>query len=494
MDKKEKTPKMPKLWQALITLGFLVAMLAIGIMVYGVDPHVPMFMGVIGAALMSLFLGYKWQEIEKAMFSGIYKALQSIIILAIIGILIGVWLDAGTVPAMIYYGLKILHPSIFFIATLLICSITSLATGTSWGTIGTMGVALMGIGYGLDMNPAMTAGAILSGAYFGDKMSPLSDTTNLAPAMAGTDVISHVKFMLLPTAIAYGICIVFFGILGVMQYHGGAADMSKVTELQNALEDMFNLNPLLLLPPLVVIVAVACKMPAIPGITLGILTGAVVGLVSQPNCNLGTLFSCGMNGYVCETGIYEIDELLNSGGLMSMMFSISMTIIAMMFGGIMEETHQLEVIVDRLKVLAKKPASLVALTEVTCVASNALMPEQYISIVVPGRMYAEEYRKRGLSPESLSNALESAGTVSSALIPWNTCGVFILGTLGIGVSQYAPYAMFNWLMPITAIVLAFLGVTVADKNGVRLTKKNLASGKAKLEPVEAPAAPAPAGE
>ncbi len=469
---KDRTPRMPKVWEALITLAFLVAMLAIGIMVYGVDPHVPMFMGVIGAALMAMRLGYKWSEIEKSMMGGIYKALQSIIILAIIGILIGVWLDAGTVPAMIYYGLKILKPSIFFIATLLICSITSLATGTSWGTIGTMGVALMGIGYGLDMSPAMTAGAILSGAYFGDKMSPLSDTTNLAPAMAGTDVMTHVKFMLLPTGIVYIICIVFFGVLGVMQYRGGAADMSKVTELETALSGMFNINPLLLLPPVVVIVAVACKVPAIPGITLGIVTGAVVGLIFQPDCNLGTLFSCGMNGFVCETGIYEIDELLNSGGLMNMMFSISMTIIAMMFGGIMEDTHQLEVIVDKLKVLAKTPATLVALTEATCVASNALMPEQYISIVVPGRMYAEEYKKRGLAPQCLSNALESAGTVSSCLIPWNTCGVFILGTLGLGVADYAPYAMFNWLMPIAGIVMAFLGITVADADGVRMIRRS----------------------
>lgn len=479
---KNKTPRMPKIWEALLTLAFLVAMLAIGIIIYGVDPHVPMFLGVIGAALMALRLGYKWSEIEKSMMDGIHKALQSIIILAIIGILIGVWLDAGTVPAMIYYGLKILKPSIFFIATLLICSITSLATGTSWGTIGTMGVALMGIGYGLGMSPGMTAGAILSGAYFGDKMSPLSDTTNLAPAMAGTDVMTHVKFMIPPTAIVYGICIVAFGVMGVTQYHGGAADMSKVTELSDALSDMFNINPLLLLPPVVVIVAVACKMPAIPGITLGILTGAVVGLIFQTDCDLGTLFSCGMNGYVCETGIYEIDELLNSGGLMNMMFSISMTIIAMMFGGIMEATHQLEVIVNKLTGLVKKPAGLVALTEATCVASNALMPEQYISIVVPGRMYAEEYRKRGLAPQCLSNALESAGTVSSCLIPWNTCGVFILGTLNIGVAQYAPYAIFNWLMPIAAIAMAFMGFTVADKNGVRLTRKNINSGKARLEP------------
>lgn len=478
MNEQKKQPRMPKLWEALVTLCVLVLALAVGIVIYGVDPHVPLFVGVIAAALMALRLGFSWSQIEKSMLDGIYKALQSIVILAIIGILIGVWLDAGVVPAMIYYGLKILSPSVFFVAALLICSITSLATGTSWGTMGTMGVALMGIGYGLGMNPAITAGAIISGAYFGDKMSPLSDTTNLAPAMAGTDVMSHVKFMLRPTAIVYGVCIVAFAVLGVMQYQGGDADMSTVTEMQTALKELFNISPLQLLPPVIVIVAVALKMPAIPGITLGILSGAVLGLICQPNCDLGTVFSAGMNGFVSETGIVAVDDLLTSGGLMGMMSSIAMTIIAMMFGGIMEDTHQLEVIVNKLKRFASSPAKLVTLTEVTCVASNAIMPEQYISLVVPGRMYAEEYKKMGVSPTSLSNALESAGTVTSALIPWNTCGVFILGTLGIGVSQYAPYAIFNWLMPIVVIVMAFTGHTVADADEVTFAKKRRMARKA----------------
>ena len=468
---KAKTPRMPKLWEALLVLGLLIAVLAVGIIVYGVDTHIPMFVGTIAAALMALRLGYEWKAVEKSMLDGIYKALQSIIILAIIGILTGVWLDAGVVPTMIYYGLKVLSPQIFFVGALLICSITALATGTSWGTMGTMGVALMGIGYGLGMNPAITAGAIISGAYFGDKMSPLSDTNNLAPAMSGTDVMTHVKFMLPSTIVTYVASVVFFLVMGLMQYQGGEADMSSVETLSAALKDMFNINPLLLLPPLVVIVAVALKMPAIPGIVLGIITGAVVGMVFQPECTLGSLFSCGMNGFSCETGIYEIDELLNSGGLMNMMFSISMTIIAMMFGGIMEDTHQLEVIVNQLKRMVKSPAGLVTLTEATCVVSNATMPEQYISIVVPGRMYADEYRKMDLHPATLSNALESAGTVTSALIPWNTCGVFILGTLNIGVAQYAPFAIFNWLMPLMTIAMAFLGLTVADSAGVRLCKK-----------------------
>ena len=225
---------MPKLWEALVTMLILVGALALGIVKYETDPHVPMFIGVMGAALMALYLGYKWEAIEKSMMDGIYKALQSVCILVIVGILIGVWINAGVVPTMIFYGLKVLKPAIFFIASVLICSITSLATGTSWGTMGTMGVALMGIGFGLGMSPGMTAGAVLSGAYFGDKMSPLSDTTNLAPAMAGTDVMTHVKAMILPTGITYVITLIGFGILGAMQYHGGDADMSRVTEFSGA--------------------------------------------------------------------------------------------------------------------------------------------------------------------------------------------------------------------------------------------------------------------
>ena len=491
--KKTREPRMPKIYEALISLLLLVIVLAVGIIFFEADVHVPMFVGVCVAAIMALYLGYKWGDIEKMMMDGIYKALQSICILIIVGILIGVWINAGVVPTMIYYGLQLMHPTIFFIATVLICSITSLATGTSWGTMGTMGVALMGIGFGLGMNPGMTAGAILSGAYFGDKMSPLSDTTNLAPAMAGTDVMTHVKAMILPTAITYAITLVFFGVLGVTQYHGGNADMSRVTEFANALNiaqgGVFHINPILLLPPVIVIVAVALKMPAIPGIVLGIFSGAVLGLIFQPgNCDLGTLFSHGKAGYtfseetyamlestLSEDTLYTMTELLESGGIDGMMNSVAMTIIAMMFGGIMEGTHQLEVIVDQLKKLVKGPAGLVTLTEITCVASNITMPEQYISIVVPGRMYAEEYRKMGLHPSVLSAALEGAGTVTSALVPWNTCGVFISDTLGIGVAQYGIYAMFNWLMPIINAGCAWVGVTLKDMNNKPYKKSKAAA-------------------
>ena len=311
--------------------------------------------------------------------------------------------------------------------------------------------------------------------------------------MAGTDVMTHVKAMILPTGITYVITLIGFGILGAMQYHGGDADMSRVTEFSGALEAVFNINPALLLPPIIVIVAVAMKMPAIPGITLGIISGAIMGMIFQPECNMGTVFDFGMNGYYFSDEVlamfeetlspetsYTMTRLLESGGILGMMSSVAMTIIAMMFGGIMEDTHQLEVIVNSLKKLAKGPAGLVLLTECTCVLSNAVMPEQYISIVVPGRMYAEEYREKGLHPALLSGTLESAGTVTSALIPWNTCGVFITSTLDInawGAGGYGPWALFNWLMPLINWLCALIGWTVKDLAG-KPYKKSKAAAKA----------------
>lgn len=471
-QKAKKGPREPKIYHALISFGVLVLSMAIGIMKYKVDVHIPMFIGVIAAACMALYLGYDWDTIETAMKDGIYNALQAIIILSIVGILVGVWILGGIVPAMIYYGLKILSPSIFLVAAMLICSVTSLATGTSWGTMGTMGLALMGIAVGLDIPAPMAAGAIISGAYFGDKMTPLSDTTNLAPAMAGTDVFTHVKFMVLPTAIAYGISLVLYGVLGFLHTSSGSgADMSAVREMSDGLAANFNISPFLLLPPIIVIVAVAKKIPAIPGITLGIISGLIIGMITQKDASFGAMLDCGMNGYSCETGIESLDSLLSSGGLMSMMSSISLTIIAMMFGGIMERTKQLEVLVSKIVRIAKKPASLVVTTEATCVMCNALMPEQYISIVVPGRMYAQTYREKGLHPKTLSNALESAGTVSSALIPWNTCGVYILGVLGVSTFKYLPFAFFNLITPFVVAVMAYMGYTVADADGYRMTKK-----------------------
>lgn len=415
----------------------------------------PMFIGVIIAALMALKIGYKWNDIEGAMVKGITQALQSIIILAVIGILVGVWITAGVVPSMIYYGLMILKPSIFLVATVLVCSITSIATGSSWGTAGTMGIALMGIAQGMGIPPAVAAGAIISGAYFGDKMSPLSDTTNLAPAMAGTDVFTHIKAMFKPTIISYILTLIIFGIL-TAKYSGGITDTSEVTIIQEGLKDSFNISPFLLLPPIIVIVSIAFKIPALPGIGIGIIVAAIMAPIFQ-GVDLGVILTAGKDGYISETGVEALDSLLTAGGLMGMMSSISLTIIAMMFGGIAERTGQLEVIVHTILGRVKSVTGLVTSTIITGILSNVTMPEQYISIVVPGRMYAPVYRERGLHPKLLSSTLEASGTVTSALIPWNTCGVYLTGVLKVPTLKYAPFAVFNILMPIVTIILTAIG-------------------------------------
>lgn len=455
------TTRKPYIYEAILSFLFLIIIMGIGIAKFGADPHIPMLFGTAFAALMALKIGYKWADIEKSMFDGIMQALQAIIILAIIGVLIGVWLLSGVVPTMIYYGLSILSPSIFLVATAIICSITSLATGTSWGTMGTIGLALMGIAQGLGIPAPIAAGAIISGAYFGDKMSPLSDTTNLAPAMAGTDVFTHIKFMLPTTLISYGITLVIFLVIG-FQYRGAQVDFSAIEQIQNGIQSSFNVSPLLLIPPLVVILAISRKVPAIPGIFIGIFLGIVFAPIFQ-GANFGDILSASFGGFVSNTGVEVIDDLLTAGGLENMLFSISLTIIAMMFGGIMEKTGQLEVIVEALLKRVKSIPGLISLTVATCIGSNATMPEQYISVVVPGRMYASAYKEKGLHPKTLSNTLESAGTLTSALIPWNTCGVFIYGVLGVSTAAYFKFAFFNYLTPLIVIALSFTGKLVVAK-------------------------------
>lgn len=446
---------------SLIVFAILIFCMAIGIIKYDAGVHISMSIGVCAAAAMALYLGYSWDFIEDAMRDGIMNALQAVIILMIVGILVGIWILSGVVPTMIYYGMKLLSPGIFLVASVLICSITSLATGTSWGTMGTMGLALIGIATGLGIPTPVAAGAVISGAYFGDKMSPLSDTTNLAPAMAGTDIFTHIKFMMLPTGISYAITLIVFAVLGLRYGTSGSMDMGVVTAMNEGIQSMFHISPILLLPPVLVIVLVACKVPAIPGITLGIFAGAILGFITQPGMNFGDILVAGMNGFTCESGVETLDNLLSTGGINNMLFSVSLTLIAMMFGGIMEKTGMLNALVSKIINLAKRPASLVLTTELTCILSNITMPEQYISVVVPGRMYADAYRKMGLHPKTLSNALESAGTVTSALIPWNTCGLYIYGVLGVSAFSYFPYAIFNLITPIVTIILAFAGVAIA---------------------------------
>lgn len=452
----------PKLWEALLTFSILIVVMGVSIGYYELDPHVPMLVGVMAAVLMSVRLGYQWKELEDAMIKGISQSLQAVIILCLIGVLIGVWITAGVVPTMIYYGLNILKPQFFLVAAALIASITSLATGTSWGTAGTIGIALIGVAKGLGVPAPIAAGAIISGAYFGDKLSPLSDTTNLAPAVSGGDVFSHVKFMAPFTLITYGISLVLYLIIG-MNLSIGGADLSAISEIKGGLSQTFVISPFLILPPVLVIGSIAKKVPAIPGIALGIVSGALLGIIIQ-GANVGEVMKAGYSGYVAETGLTSMDELLTAGGLTGMMYSVSLTIIAMMFGGVMEATGQLATIVDAILRVVKSTLGLVVATLVTCLFSNATMPEQYISIVVPGKMFKPAYDKKNLHPDVLSNTLESSGTITSALIPWNTCGAFLYNVLGVSALQYGPYAFFNVLTPILLIVFTAIGWNIKEKD------------------------------
>ena len=510
-EKTERKPE-PKFWQALIVLVITVAIVAYSLLIAKTGSvHIALFLSACVAVIMSFAIGFKWVDLENMMIEGIRKSLQSIMILLVIGMLIGVWMLSGVVPSMIYYGLKIMRPSFFLAAVMIICSISSIATGSSWGTAASMGIAFLGISHGLGINPAITAGAIISGAYFGDKMSPLSDTTNLAPAMAGTDVMTHVKFMLIPTGITYLITLAVYTLMPLLAnwipafhnvfYTGsaGIGDLSAAEALGEAVKENFHISPILMLPPVIVIVAIALKVPAIPGITIGVFTGAVMGLIFQKDCSFGTVLSVCFDGYSLREG-YEfasanytpeirttvnnaVKELLDGrGGISSMGDTISLILVAMMYGGVMEGTGMLAKFVEKIKKIVKTPASLVTVTESTCIFSNVAMPDQYVSIIIGGRMYAEDYEKMELYPATLSNALESSATITSALVPWNTCGAYMShDTLKLpiwGPGGYGPWAIFNWLMPLMNILLAYIGISVADKNGVRLLKKKRLAKKA----------------
>lgn len=460
MPETRKPPRAPHIWEALLAMLVLVASISSAIVFYETDPHIAMLLGVVAAAVVGLRCGYSWHTIQDGMIGGIANALQAVIILMIIGILIGLWILSGVVPTLLYYGLLIMEPEFFLPATLLICSITSLATGTSWGTTGTIGVALMGIGSGLGFPLPIVAGAVLSGAYFGDKMSPLSDTTNLAPAMVGTDLYTHIRHMMYTTGVAYGLTLVIEIIIG-FQYGRGEADIAQVRLILETLDDAFFINPVFLIPPVLVIIVAYRRVPAIPGIVAGAAVAAILGLGLQGN-TYGQILDVAFGGYVSETGVESVDELLSKGGLSSMMYTIAIVLVAMMFGGIAERTGQMRVIVEKLLERAKSTGSLIASTVMTSIAANLLLCDQYMAIVMGGRMYAQAYRDRGLHPKNLSRAVEDSATVTANLVPWNSGGAYQAGVLGVATIAYLPFNFFCWLSPIVTLVYGVMGWTIQN--------------------------------
>ena len=448
----------PHFWEATISLFSLVVGISVSIVIYGLDPHIPMLLGVLVASVVALRCGFSWHTIQNGMVRGITNALPATIILIIVGILIGVWILAGVVPTLIYYGLTILSPSIFLPATLIICALTALATGTSWGTTGTIGVALMGVGAGLGFPLPVVAGAVLSGAYFGDKMSPLSDTTNMAPALAGTDLFTHIKHMSYTTGVAFALTIVIDTVIG-LTYGSGEGDLERIALVLKLLDENFTINIVMLLPPLVVMTVSFRRMPAIPGITLGVVAGVILAFGLQ-GADYASVSSAAFGGFESATGNEDVDSLLSRGGMSSMMYTISLVIVAMMFGGVMERTNQLKAIADKVLALAKSTGSLIASTVLTCIGANMILCDQYMAIVMGARTYAQAYRDRGLAPENLSRAVEDSGTVTANLVPWNSGGAYQAATLGVATIAYAPFAFFCWLSPIVTLIYGYMGWTI----------------------------------
>jgi NhaC family Na+:H+ antiporter len=450
---------------AIASIPFLSMLLfvMVGIIMLGVDPQIPLLAGTIVATLVGKYLGYSWKSMEKSIIDSIGLVMQACLIIMIIGCLIGVWVAGGIVPGMVYYGLKIFTPKFFLVIVVLLCSIVSMATGSSWTTAGTIGVAAMGVGTGLGIPPAMTAGAIISGAVFGDKMSPLSDSTNLAPGIAGADLFDHIRHMVYTTGPSYIISIILFLILG-MNYQGGQVDAGSINDILVTLEGQFWISPLLMIAPVFVIAMVILRIPAIPGM----IGGTFVGIIFAAIQGLGfkEILSVLHYGYEITTQNDLVNTLLNRGGLDSMMWTISLVICALSFGGVIERTGCLETIISVIMKYCKTRGSIVLSNILVCISMNFIAADQYMAIVIPGKMYKPIYKKLNLKPKNLSRVLEDSGTLTSPLVPWSTCGAFYFATLGVHAFDYLPFTFLALINPIVSIIYGFTGITMEEFDSV----------------------------
>jgi Na+:H+ antiporter, NhaC family len=461
---------------ALLPILFLIILLSLNVYYYGDDSlsganQIALVLSAAFCSLLAARRGTQWGAILEGIKNSVSDALPALLILLLIGSLAGTWLISGIVPAMIYYGLQIINPTYFLLAACIVSAIISVATGSSWSTIATIGVALLGIGQALGISEAMVAGAIISGAYFGDKMSPLSDTTNLAPAMAGTDLVTHIRYMTYTTLPSIVITLIIFMVLGFnLNVSNSPNDINVIL---TALHSKFHISPVLFLVPISVIFLIVRKVPAIPALFAGTLLGGLAAIIFQPEIiiELGNStsyfkasFTTLINAMSGDTSIVTDNELINgllsTGGMYGMLNTVWLIICAMCFGGAMEASGFLKCISDSLMKLATNTASLIATTTGTCIFFNMTASDQYLAIVVPGKMFKDAYKDQGLAPENLSRTLEDSGTVTSVLIPWNTCGATQAGILGVSTLTYLPYCFFNIISPFMTMLYAIIGYKI----------------------------------
>lgn len=469
--------KEPSLLLSLLPIFILIILLASNVVLYGGDSsygpnQISLLIAAAFAGILALRLGYDWNELEDGIVKSISSAMAAILILLMIGSLSGTWLISGIVPAMIYYGLEILNPTIFLVAACIVSAIVSVATGSSWSTAATVGIALIGIGKAMGIHDGVVAGAVISGAYFGDKMSPLSDTTNLAPAMAGTDLFTHIRYMAYTTVPSIVIALIIFLIWGFTL--DTSASVGEVAIVQEAISKKFNMSLWLFLVPAAVIFLIVKKVPALPALLVGTLLGGVFAIIFQPHLvadisgfsdhpvksAYGAIMQAMFGDVQLVTGNSSVDDLLSSGGMYGMLSTVWLILTAMVFGGVMESTGMLKRIAKSIIGLAQSTGSLVASTAATCITFNITASDQYIAIVVPGRMFRSTFEERNLAPENLSRTLEDSGTVTSVLIPWNTCGAYQSSVLGVATMAYLPYCFFNLLSPFMTILYAYLNIKI----------------------------------
>ncbi|WP_240901209.1 Na+/H+ antiporter NhaC [Thioalkalivibrio sp. XN279] len=470
--------RLPSMLQSLTPIAVLVVLLTLSIILFGADSsqganQVALTFSAAVAAMIAIFNGERWTEILAAIVNGISTAMGALLILFAIGAMIGTWSMSGTVPAMIYYGSLLLSPTVFYPTACLICALVSVSIGSSWTTAGTIGIGLMGVSQGLGLAPEITAGAVISGAYFGDKMSPLSDTTNLAPAVAGTELFTHIRHMMYTTGPSFLIALAGFAVVSVAG--GGPSAEVSLGEISSALEANFDLGWWTLLPLAAVLGLAAARFHALPVILFGALLGAVFAVVFQPGLvaayggaeeiGFGLALLKGawmalMDGYAATTGNAVVDDLLSRGGMSSVLTTIWLIISALTFGAVLEHAGMLQRIIQGVIRAAKSTGALITSVLLTSIGTNIVTGDQYIAIVLPGRMFRAEFRRRRLKARNLSRTIEDAGTLTSPLIPWNTCGAYMATTLGVATLAYLPWAFLNLVNPFVAALLAFRGITI----------------------------------
>ncbi len=455
---KEKSKAVPA-WAAAITFLFLIVCVTFMTVGLKTPPHIPLLISAVAAAGVGAACHFRWNEMQEGILDTTRPAIPAILIIMTIGLLIGAWMAGGIIPSMIYYGLQIISPRFFLVTALLLCSVVSLAVGSSLSTIGTVGVALFGIGSALGVPPAMTAGAIVSGAYFGDKMSPLSDTTNLAPSVSGADLFDHIRHMMVTTLPSYLISLLLFGILGFCFTSGGETG-TGIAEIMAVLRENFRISPLLLLPPLAVILMVVFRIPALPGLLFAAGLGMVCALLFQEGNTPAGMFQILMNGYTGSTGSETVDTLLNRGGLMGMMKTVALILISLGFAGIFERTGMAEALVRKILSRVRGDRGLVIATVLTSWMILLGTGQQYVAIIMTGRLFQSVYRERGLLPCNLSRALEDAGTVFGGIVPYSTGAGFTENALGVSAWQYGPFTFFGWINPLVSIAIAAMGKSI----------------------------------